>query len=168
MKTIRMILASSLLAGVVIAGGACKKSASEEARDKVEDRQEEVAEQREDVRDEQKDVADEMKDVTEERRDVAEEASSLDRMEADLAAAKAELQRAYNERIAKIDAKIAELEAKGDAKSRELAAEFRVRRDEARSSLNRVGEQTKAGWLSFKEDVSTRWDRLERDVDAAL
>lgn len=92
----------------------------------------------------------------------------LDRAKANLAEARVDFQRATEARIAQLDAKIEELEARGDAKSKQIAADFRKRRDDARAKLAEAGERTESNWEQFKADVSASWDQLEKDVSNAI
>jgi peptidoglycan hydrolase CwlO-like protein len=144
----KSIIWPSLFATTLIVSGACKK---DNDPDTVADR---VQDKREDLREAQKDVTDEQKDVNEIR--------------ADLSQARADFERSVNERIAQLNAKIDQLEAKGDAKSRELAAEFRMRRDAAKARLNQMASTADDKWEGFKKDVSAGWDELEKDVDEAI
>ena len=150
----RTIIWSSLFATTLIFSACKKDNDPEAAADRVENK-------REDLREAQKDVTDERKDVVDEQKDVNE-------IRADLSQARADFERSVNERIAQLNAKIDQLEAKGDAKSREMAAEFRMRRDAARARLNQMASTADDKWEGFKKDVSAGWDELEKDVDEAI
>jgi len=151
--TIATLFASLVSTSLVFS--ACKKENDPEtAADRVQDK-------RDDLRDERKDVIDENKDVVEEQKDVTE-------IRADLSKARADFERSVNERIAQLNAKIDQLEAKGDAKSQELAAEFRIRRDAAKARLNQMASTADDRWEGFKRDVQAGWDELEKDVDEAI
>lgn len=86
----------------------------------------------------------------------------------DLAQARVDFRRVLDERIAKLEARIEELDRRGDAKSREAAAAFRARRDEAKATLAQLADRTDSNWDAFKTDMSNRWEQLEKDVDAAM
>jgi chromosome segregation ATPase len=134
---------------------ACKDKNDPEVRaDRVQEKQEDLREAQKDVNDERKDVVEEQKDVNEVR--------------AELSQARVDFERSVNERIAQLNAKIDQLEAKGDAKSREMAAEFRMRRDSAKARLNQMASTADDKWEGFKKDVSAGWDELEKDVDEAI
>ena len=150
--TIATLFASLVSTSLVFS--ACKKNDAEEAAERVE-------EKREDLREAQRDVVEERKDVVDEQKDVNE-------VRADLSQARADFERSVNERIAQLNAKIDQLEARGDAKSQELAAEFRMRRDAAKARLNQMASTADDKWEGFKQDVSAGWDELEKDVDEAI
>lgn len=151
----RSIIWTSLFATTLLFGACKKKENDPEAAAK------QVEKSRDEVRDQQKDVIEEKKDVAEENKDVAKAKS-------DLAQARADFARALNEKIAQLNTKIDQLEAKGDAKSKELAADFRARRDAAKARLNEMANTADDKWDAFKSDVSTGWDKLEKDVNDAL
>lgn len=152
----RTMLWSAILSTSLVFGMGCKKKEAD-----TESAAEKVQEAKEDVKDEAKDVANEKKDVVEEQKDV-------NAAKQDLAMARADFEKAVNERITALNTKIDQLEAKGDAKSKELAATFRTRRDEAKTRLATIGEKTEANWDAFKTDVGNSWDQLEKDVDDAM
>jgi septal ring factor EnvC (AmiA/AmiB activator) len=114
----------------------------------------EVQKTREEVRDQQKDVAKEQTDVNNAKQDLAK--------------AKADFQTALNNKVTELNAKIDRLEAKGDEKSKQMAADFRARRDAAKARLNEASNTADDKWDAFKSDVSTSWDKLESDVNDAL
>ncbi len=152
----RTMLWSGILAASLVFGTGCKKKEAD-----TEGTAEKVQEAKENVKDE-------MKDVTNEKKDVVEEQKDVNAAKQDLAMARADFEKAVNERITRLDAKIDQLEKKGDAKSKELAANFRTRRDEAKAKLTTIGEKTADAWDAFKSDVNTGWDQLEKDVDDTL
>jgi chromosome segregation ATPase len=152
----RTMLWSAILSTSLVFGMGCKKKEAD-----TESAAEKVQEAKEDIKDETKDVVEERKDVMEEQKDV-------NAAKQDLAQARAEFETAVNTRIAALDAKITELEKRGDEKSRQLAADFRTRRDQAKTKLATIGEKTSDTWDAFKADVSSGWDQLEKDVNDAL
>jgi hypothetical protein len=144
----RSIIWSSLFATTLLFTACKKKENDPQAAAN------EVQKTREEVRDEKKDVASEQKDVNAAKQDLVK--------------ARADFETALNNKITELNAKIDRLEAKGDAKSKELAADFRARRDAAKARLNEMASTTDDKWDAFKSDVSTSWDKLEKDVDDAL
>ena len=152
---------STALLSVALVG--CKKKEGD-----VPAAQEKVQEAREEVRDQQKDVREEMKDVQEERKDVAEANRDLNQAQRELGAERDEFVRINREKLATIDARIAELEAKGDAKSKQLAADLKVRRNELSAKIDRAQDRTSANWAEFKADVDRTYEGLKKDIDDAL
>jgi septal ring factor EnvC (AmiA/AmiB activator) len=146
----RTILWSTVLSMALLGGVGCKKNEAE----KVQAAEKNVDEQKKDVRDEQKDVN--------------KQQGELQQAKIDLSAARADFERTARERLTKIDTKIAELEAKGDAKSKQSAADLRVRRDQAAAKLNDINNKTQDNWEAYKSDVSKDMDSFEADVDKAL
>jgi hypothetical protein len=71
------------------------------------------------------------------------------------------------ERLDRIEARIAELETRADETSREHAARLRAKQDELRTRLGTLQEQVKAGWTSFKEDLQRNFDELDHELDQA-
>lgn len=86
----------------------------------------------------------------------------------DLEQERENLSRSIDERMRRLDARIDDLERKGDAKSKEMAATLRAKRDQARGKLSELGSRTEENWVAFKRDVSDTWDQLERDVEEAV
>jgi septal ring factor EnvC (AmiA/AmiB activator) len=153
----RTILWSTVLSMALVGSVGCKKNEAE----KVQAAEKNVEEQKQDIRDEKKDVVNEQKDVAKQQQELAA-------AQADLAQARAEYERSARERLAQIDAKIARLEAKGDAKSKQAAADLRTRRDHAAAKLNDISTRTQENWEAFKADVNRDFDQFEKDIDAAL
>ena len=153
----RTILWSTALSLFLVGSVGCQR---DEAA-KVKAAEKNVAEQREDIRDEQKDVREEQKDVNKQQKELAE-------AKIDLAQARTEYERSVRERLTKIDARIAQLEAKGDAKSKQAAADLRTKRNEASAKLDRIGERTESNWEEFKADTNRTMDQVEKDLDDAL
>ena len=151
---------STALLSVALVG--CKKEGDVPAA------QEKVQEAREEVRDQQKDVKDEMKDVNEERKDVTEANRDLAQAKTELSAERDEFVRINREKLASIDARINELEAKGTAKSKQAAADLKVRRNELSAKIDRAQERTSANWAEFKSDVDRTYEQLKADIDAAF
>jgi septal ring factor EnvC (AmiA/AmiB activator) len=163
-QTQRRIPMRTIILGVAAAlvfGGAACKSESEKRGSELKKAQERVEEQREDIREEQK-------DVTKEQRDVSKEQQELSESEAKLAAERSQFQSTVKQKLASVDAKIASLDSKTDAKSKERAAELRMRRNEIAAKLDRAGDQTAARWNEFTTDIGEGLDKLEKDVDKAL
>lgn len=75
--------------------------------------------------------------------------------------------RGIEDRADRLGAKIDELERRGDARSRELAAELREKRDEARQQLAELGDHARNDWKAFKREVEDTWDRLEAEASEA-
>ena len=73
-----------------------------------------------------------------------------------------------HERLDRIEARIAELEARGDDASRDLAARLRARQDEARTKLGSLKERAREGWNEFEADMSRTFDELEHEVDESF
>jgi len=162
-STIRSILKTGLLSALLLSLGACKGK-----EDKVEAAQEKVQEAREDLRDERKDVVEEKKDVVEEQRDVAQVGGELERAKAELAAARDEFMRVSREKLARMDAQIQQLETKADAKSKKVAADLRVRRNQLAAKIDRASDRTAENWNEFKADVDKNFEEIQNELDKAF
>jgi len=156
----------SIVSAAALGGSACKKSETEKAQDKYEKAQEKVQDKAEDVRDQAKDVqkADTMSEKRDEQKDVNAAQHDLNNAKADLAAARVDFTLKAKERLSQIDTQIHELEAKGTAKAKESAAKLREERNVLAAKLDRIGDQTDAGWDAFKTDVNTKFDALEASI----
>ena len=73
-----------------------------------------------------------------------------------------------HQRLDRIEARIAELEARGDEVSRDLAARLRARQDEARTKMSSVRERARDGWNEFEGDMTRTFDELEHEVEDAF
>jgi hypothetical protein len=157
----RTLLWTALLSSTLVFGASCKKSTEE----RHEEASKKVVEEQQDVREAQRDA---QKKIAEEQREVGE--AQKDQMEAsrDLERAKIEYQRSSQERVARIDQKIDRLESKGDAESQKRASELRARLDQVKAEGAEMRSRTSENWTAFKDDMSKRWNDLEKDVDRAL
>ena len=68
----------------------------------------------------------------------------------------------------KLDIKINELEAPTDAKSHQVAADLKARRDALSTKAGLIKDRTSADWDAFTKDVDDSFDKLESDVNDAL
>jgi chromosome segregation ATPase len=134
----RTFLMASMLS-LVAAGGACKKDSSKDT-DKA---AESVRKNVEDVTEQKQDIRDEQKDITKEQQDVVKQQGELNQQ-------------------------LAELDAKTDAKSKEMASNLRLRRDELKMKLDRVDTAAAATWNDFTKDVDGSFDKIEHDLNDAL
>jgi hypothetical protein len=69
------------------------------------------------------------------------------------------------DRLSAIDTRINELAQQSDAKSQELAASARARRDEVTRKLGQVNTMSVDKWDSYRKDIDDSLDSLEKDLN---
>lgn len=168
----RTTLWASMVALVLASGAGCKKKddstkAMDKAASSAAKAQEDVNEQSKDVHNQQKDVIKDQQNLSKDQADVAKQQGELSTAETELAQARERYSVAARQRLANLDTKIHELEASTSPAAKDAAAKLRVRRDELAVRLEAIGSQTQAGWDTFKKDVDTSFDKLEKDVNDA-
>ena len=131
---------------VALLGGAACKSSEKKAESKFEKAQE---------------------NVKEKSKDVVKDKQDLSRAKTNLAEARADYQTSMNDRLSRIDVRIHELEGRTDQKSMDAVAKLRNQRSELSAKMNAIGTTAEDNWDTFKKDLDSTFDRIEKDIDAA-
>lgn len=166
-------LALSLLAG----GGACRKKderlqksekAVEKSTEDLKDQRKELDEAQQDLNKERNKASDEPRDMDKKEAEVREQESDVTAAEGAQMRAKDDFVRAAKDHLGVIDARIRDLETRADASAKDYAARLRDERNTLANKIDNVDVRAAAGWDDFKKDVDTSFQKLDKDVDAAM
>jgi chromosome segregation ATPase len=151
------------LLSLTLATGACKKKQDDTGAAATQ-----VKKTAEDVNDQAKDLRKTETDKDSTNKDINGAQADLQAAKADLTAAKEKYSSALKDRMQKLDIKIDELEKRTDAKSHQVAADLKARRDALSAKTADIKDRTAADWDAFTKNVDDEFDRLDKDANDAL
>ena len=138
------------------------------AKTEVAEHSKDVAKNQDDIEQQKRTLALGQQELADKQKLLEQQRQQLGSAQGTLVQARAAYAAAVRERFAKLDASLATLATRTDAKSKDVAAGGRARRDQLAKKIDAMPGTADADWNQYTKDVDVTFDAIEGDVHKAL